>query len=154
MSELDTSPAGTSPAGTIPSPNQPANPGSQVQGLRVVVEAGADPLLQKWLDDFMADPEEDPQLALDHGFPPEPVTAVQVYDLLNTFIEPKGGRRSKSKPLSGGKPEPYGPDNLPLPYAQSVWKPAEATQRITGGQPSNGGPKHNAKHRRLGMFHR
>lgn len=122
---------------------------------RVVVEQGADPRLQEWVDQLMADPDDDPELPLSHEFGPAVVKAEDVYALLNEFIV----RR------------PYGPDNPPPSYAQSEWIPGvvlpddpnepilPAEPQHEPGLPGNGapsseGPKHNAKHRRLGMFHK
>jgi|SoiMethySBSTD1v2_1073268.scaffolds.fasta_scaffold690061_1 hypothetical protein len=133
-----------------------AEPGDvQVAAFRVMVEEGADPRLQEWVDQLMADPDDDPDLFSNHDFRPATVTAEQVYALLNEFIE----RR------------PYGPENPPPSYAESVWLPGvklpdDPNEPIEpggvrhnpdegdGGPASRGSRKHNAKHRRLGMFHR
>lgn len=110
---------------------QPADDGADVTvALRVGNE---DPELQQWLDDFLA---EESTLALTHGAEADTVPPEMIYELLNEYLEPK----------------PYGPGNPPPPYAESIWKPVPP--QLHDGPNSGGGPKHNAKHRKLGMFHK
>jgi hypothetical protein len=92
-----------------------------------------DPDLQQWLDDFLA---EEPTIGLTHGANSDTVPAAMIYELLNEYLEPK----------------PYGPGNPPPRYAESIWKPVPPM--LHDGPNSGGGPKHNAKHRKLGMFHK
>jgi hypothetical protein len=124
----------TSAAPAAPAPAGPAAPrdGGPDLSLHVVLVEGADPVLQKWMDDFMA---EEKNLAVDHGIPAARVTVETVFELLNKYVKPK----------------PYGPDNLPLPYKDSKWKP-DRTRHVPGA--NQAGPEHNAKHDKLGMFHR
>lgn len=118
---------------TSPAADGAAGEGDGSDGTFALRVDNGDPNLQQWLDAFLA---EEPTLGLTHSANTDTVAAEMIYELLNDYVEPK----------------PYGPGNPPPPYDDTTWKPVPPM--LHDGPNSGGGPKHNAKHRKLGMFHK